>query len=113
MKTSALKPEVKCRVLFRRASCSSVPKESGCYVLATFDDEVLYVGLATSLFNRFEQHLDNQGKTTPTKWGRAFWFYFLQYSARNLNSLERGWLNQYQVEHGHLPTLNKVDSPVQ
>jgi predicted GIY-YIG superfamily endonuclease len=85
---------------------------AGCYVLATFDDDILYIGLTDSFFNRFQQHLDNPEKANTTQIGKAVWFYHFLYDINNLPKLERTWLNQYESVHGELPILNKISSPV-
>ncbi len=112
MKVAELAPEPKHRVSFRLASYRSVPKEAGCYVLATYEDDVLYVGLSDSLFSRFQQHLGNSEKTSPTSEGKAIWFYFSLHDFQNLPELERTWMNHFVARHGRRPILNKVDSPV-
>lgn len=112
MKLEKLIPLPKDKVLFELSSFKSVPKETGCYVLTTFDNDILYIGLSDNLFDRFQQHLDNPEKTNPTKEGKAIWFYFTIYDPKNLPKLERTWINQFAAIHGRLPILNKVNSPV-
>lgn len=112
MKIEELTPLPIDKVHFKLESFKSVPKNTGCYVLTTFDNDILYIGLSDNLFNRFQQHLDNPDKTNPTKEGKAVWFYFLIYNPKNLPELERTWLNQFTSKHGRRPILNKMDSPV-
>lgn len=112
MNASDLTPCPAANVLFRLSSFRQVPNVAGCYALTTSDGEILYVGLAVNLRNRFQQHLENPEKTGVTKHGRAFLFHWLDYDPRNLNKLERSWLNQYAAIHGCRPILNKMDSPV-
>ncbi|MFH1674859.1 MAG: GIY-YIG nuclease family protein [Pseudomonadota bacterium] len=112
MKIEQLIPLPKDKVHFKLSSFKSVPKEPGCYVLTTFDNDILYIGLSDNLFDRFRQHLDKPEKTNPTKVGKAVWFYYTIYDPTNLPKLERTWLNQFDVIHGRLPILNKVNSPV-
>lgn len=112
MKVNVLLPQPIEKVQFKLSSYKYVPKDCGCYVLTTFDNDILYIGLSDNLLARFKKHLDTLEKTSPTKEGRAVWFYFLKYSANNLTKLERSWLNIYEIEHGELPTLNKVHSPI-
>lgn len=112
MKVEELFPLPKDKVLFKLSSFKSVPKETGCYVLTTFDNDILYIGLSENLNDRFKQHLDNPEKTNPTKEGKAIWFYFTTYDPKNLPKLERTWINQFVALHGRLPILNKVNSPV-
>lgn len=112
MRINELKPTPIEKVHFNLALFKSVPHEKGCYILATFDNDILYIGLATDFNIRFIQHLDDPKKTKPTKDGKAFWFYYLTYNPKNLEKLERTWLNQFRNIHGQLPILNKISSPV-
>jgi len=98
-------------VPFKLESFKYVPLVAGCYILTTFDDDILYIGLSENLYVRFQQHLNNPQKTIPTKEGKAVWFYFAIYDSMNLPKLERTWLNQFNNLHGKLPILNKVSSP--
>ncbi|TXJ24908.1 MAG: GIY-YIG nuclease family protein [Chitinophagaceae bacterium] len=112
MKIDDLSPKPDKKAHFKLASFKSVPKEKGCYVITTYDDNILYIGLSENLNGRFQQHLDNPEKTNPTTEGKAIWFYFTTYDPRNLPKLERTWLNQFLSNHGRLPILNKVSSPI-
>jgi predicted GIY-YIG superfamily endonuclease len=112
MKIDELIPLPKDKVHFVLASFKSVPEDFGCYVLTTFDNHILYIGLSNNLNGRFKQHLNNPEKTKPTKEGKAIWFHFQTYNSKNLEELERTWLNQFVTRHGKRPILNKVDSPV-
>lgn len=112
MTIKELTPQPTDKVAFKLSSYKMVPKLSGCYILTTFNDEILYVGLSDNLYVRFQQHLDNPEKTNPTKKGKAVWFYYLQYNENNLPKLERTWINQYVSKNGKLPILNKVNSPI-
>ncbi len=112
MKIEELIPLPKDKVLFKLASFKSVPIKEGCYVLTTFDNDILYIGLSDNLFDRFQQHLNNPEKINSTKEGKAIWFYFTTYDPKNLPKLERTWLNDFVTVHGRLPILNKVSSPV-
>lgn len=95
---------------FRRDRVRLIPNESGCYALTTVNGHILYLGLATSLAQRFEQHLDTPLKVAPTSEGRATLFFWFLTSS--LEATERGWFNAHRVTEGKLPVLNKVDSPV-
>lgn len=112
MKVSLLKPTLSSRVLFRRTSGLYLPANSGCYVLTTFDDSILYVGLTRNLRRRFENHLDTEQKVSPTVAGRAFWFLYLPCEENRLQLFERSWLEQYRNVEGILPIFNKISSPV-
>jgi len=112
MKIEQLIPQPIDKVQFKLTFYKCVPKEKGCYILTTFDNEILYIGLSVNLFERFKQHLDNSKKTDPTKEGKVIWFYFAIYDPKNLPQLERTWINQFTAMQGRLPILNKVNSPV-
>jgi len=105
-------PQPKDKVPFKLSSFKSVPKVMGCYVITTFDNDIIYIGLSENLNGRFQQHLNNSEKTNPTKDGKAVWFYFATYDPKNLAQLERTWINQFVALHGRLPILNKVNSPI-
>ncbi len=94
---------------FSRNKAKFVPDGSGCYVLTTFEDHVLYVGLAVNLRRRFNDHLDNPEKTKPTEEGRATKFYWVE--TTDNNRIERTWLNIHVSNEGRYPLLNKVFSP--
>jgi len=112
VKVDELIPLPEDKVNFKLSSFKSVLKEPGCYVLTTFENDILYIGLSNNLFHRFQQHLDNPEKTNPTIEGKVVWFYFTLYDPINLPQLERTWLNQYTAIHGQYPILNKVNSPI-
>jgi predicted GIY-YIG superfamily endonuclease len=112
MKAKQLVPKVDNRVQFSLKYRKFVPKETGCYVLTAFDDEVLYIGLTDNLYRRFAEHRDNREKRDPTSRGVAFWFYYLACAEKEIYRIERSWLNQHVELHGELPVLNKVNSPV-
>lgn len=112
MKIRELDPQPLIKELFRFSSLKYIPKEAGCYVLVTFDNNILYIGLTSDLSARYQQHLNNPGKTNTTKEGKAVWFYFMLYDSNNLPKLERTWINSFVAVHGSLPFLNKVNSPI-
>lgn len=95
---------------FRRDRSRFISAGSGCYALTTITGHILYLGLATTLVQRFVQHLDTPEKVAPTPEGRAALFHWIPTSA--LEATERGWLNAHRVKEGKLPILNKLDSPV-
>lgn len=111
MKIEELTPKPTDKIQFKLVSFKAVPSSSGCYVLTTFDNDILYIGLTINLSTRFRQHLDDPDKTNSTSEGKAIWFYFTTFDPKNLPKLERTWLNQYASDHGKLPILNKVNSP--
>lgn len=112
MNVNELVPLPTTKVVFKHSIYKKIPKCAGCYVIATFDENILYIGLSKNLHERFQQHLENKEKTEPTINGKAVWFYFSLYDPSNLPKLERTWLNQFVVIHGHRPIMNKVDSPI-
>ncbi|EIM72617.1 hypothetical protein A33O_18244 [Nitratireductor aquibiodomus RA22] len=109
MKVGDLSPRPAAKEPFRRSQMRFVTEKSGCYVLATFDEDMLYVGLAKNLRRRFGQHLDTPEKVTATANGRAVWFFWLE--CADLEKVERTWLNSHALAHGAWPILNKVYSP--
>jgi hypothetical protein len=77
--------------------------------LATFAGDILYIGMASDLRQRMGEHLDTPEKVVPTKNGRATRFYWLE--CKDLNKVERTWMNMHTLQHGVLPVLNKAYSP--
>lgn len=112
MKVERLVPEVAGRVPFSLKHRRSVPAGPGCYALATFDEEILYLGLSVDLSRRFVEHRGNNEKVNPTKEGLAFWFLYVMAGEASIHKIERGWLNQHLAQHGVYPILNKIHSPV-
>ncbi len=110
MNITALSPSPDQREPFRRNRERFIARTSGCYVLATFEGVVLYIGLSTDLRRRFNEHLDSPEKTGLTEMGRAVFFYWLETS--ETNKLERTWQNTHVQHDGVLPVLNRVNSPV-
>src|SRR5580700_6325470 len=91
---------------FLRSRCRFVPETSGCYALTTFSKVVLYVGLATNLRRRMNDHLDSPEKTQATEKGRAVLFHWLE--TTDINMVERTWMNIHHQHEGTLPLINKV-----
>lgn len=112
MKIEELTPKPADKVQFKLSCFKVVPHVNGCYILTTFENHILYIGLATNLNNRFKQHLENSEKTSPTSEGKAIWFYYTIFDPKNLPKLERTWINQFTNINGKLPILNKVNSPI-
>jgi hypothetical protein len=112
MKIEQLSPKPDDKIQFKLSFYKNAPKTSGCYVLATFEDDILYIGLSDNLYKRFQQHLENPNKTQSTPEGKAVWFYYIRYNINNLPKLERTWLNQFEAIQGKLPILNKISSPI-
>ncbi len=109
MNLSALIPLPSDKRPFRLSHQKFVPAKPGCYVLTTFMDVVLYVGLAVDLRRRVGEHLENPDKTEATRFGRAIWFYWFE--TQDLNRVERTWMNIHIQHEGCLPELNGVYSP--
>jgi excinuclease UvrABC nuclease subunit len=108
-----IKELIPCPVLcesFKRNRERFIPELSGCYALATFENVVLYIGLTKNLRRRMNEHLDSEEKTTLTINGRAVFFYWLE--VKEINKVERTWLNTHLQHEGVLPVLNKVYSPI-
>ena len=110
MKVGELRPQPTSSQPFRRDKTMFVPETSGCYALAALDGTILYLGLATKLRARMEQHLDSPEKRGVTPLGRAAGFYW--HEATALEAIERGWLNAFQSRTGNWPLMNKVASPL-
>jgi len=109
MNISALVPQPSHREPFNRAKERFVPEKLGCYVLTTFEDVILYIGLTDNLRRRMNEHLDSAQKTSLTKFGRAVFFYWLE--TPDTYKLERTWLNIHSYTDGSLPVLNGMNSP--
>jgi hypothetical protein len=112
MKISELVPEPKEKTHFTLRYRKFVPRASGCYLLTTFESDILYVGITDNLHRRFGEHREVNEKREPTAFGFAFWFYYLSIQEKDIYRIERSWLNQHQTIEGKLPVLNKVASPV-
>lgn len=112
MTVEQLRPKPTQRVRFEWPYKGSVPEQSGCYVLATYRKDVLYVGLATtSIRSRMVVHLDTKEKRQGAPNGVPYWFYFIELAPENVHSVERGWMNQSILEDESVPVLNSVYSP--
>lgn len=110
MKVENLEPEPDCREYFRRDRQRFIPNQPGCYVLATFHSDVLYVGLSKNLRRRFGEHLDDPKKKANTRKGPAVYFYWVE--CTELEKVERTWQNSCELEDGVLPLLNDIKSPL-
>ncbi len=112
MNINDLIPEPQGKETFKFSSEGAIPEESGCYVLTNYDGDILYIGQSVDMQTRFLQHLADPRKTGLTVNGRAFWFFWLEWESAQLNSLERGWLNNYRAVMGVLPIMNSQNPPV-
>ncbi len=109
MNIGELVPAPTHRDIFRRNRERFIPEASGCYVLTTFSQIVLYIGLTNNLRRRMNEHLDNSQKTSETELGRAVYFHWLE--AADTNKVERTWMNIHIQHEGALPLLNGAFSP--
>jgi excinuclease UvrABC nuclease subunit len=112
VKIDKLSPPVEGNESFRKSCERFLPDQPGCYVLATFGRDVLYIGLAISLRRRIAQHLENPGKTALTSQGRAVMVHWRTAGPLELEKLERTWLLIHEQYEAKLPPLNSVHSPV-
>lgn len=110
MKVSRLSPPVTASDAFRKSRERFLPGTAGCYVLTTFDGEVLYIGLASNLRRRIMQHLDSPQKTDTTPKGRAVMVHWLP--TGDIEKVERTWLETHIRHEAVLPVLNRIHSPV-
>jgi predicted GIY-YIG superfamily endonuclease len=110
MHVSQLNPAASLSEAFRGNCTKFVPETRGCYALCSSIGTILYIGLADNLRRRMAQHLENPEKTSETPAGRAVLFYWLE--ARNIEALEKAWMNEHIGAEGGLPVLNKIFSPV-
>lgn len=55
MNIEQLEPKPTKKVKFSLSAYKKVPKISGCYVLTTFDNNILYIGKTVNLFRRFQR----------------------------------------------------------
>ncbi len=105
-------PQEKDKVKFDLRNYHKVPQESGCYVITTYEENILYIGKSVNINDRFKQHLDDPKKTGATSKGLAFWFHWLEWDKTQLNALEGGWANFYKATEGERPIMNLIDPPV-
>lgn len=112
MNVNQLVPRPSKRDSFHRRRCRFVPESPACYVLTTFTNVVLYIGLTVNLRRRINEHLDSPEKTTETRFGRAVFFYWFETSDIRINKVERTWLNIHIQHEGVVPVLNSIYSPV-
>lgn len=109
MKLALLIPIPYASEAFRRSREKFVPTKPGCYVLTTFEQDVLYIGLTVNLRRRVNEHLDSSAKTELTAQGRAVLVHWIE--TVDINKVERTWLNIYLLNEGRLPILNSIYSP--
>ena len=108
MKFHGLNPPVKDKVRFQFRKLGLVPSAPGCYCLANYAEEILYIGKTQDLQRRIKEHVLGDEKTAQTDRGIAFWVCFRRVgNIHELGRLERGWMNEYQINEGKKPPFNK------
>lgn len=113
MRVERLSPAPDNQTQFAWSHHVTVPDQAGCYALATYNGDVLYVGLATaSIRSRMGSHLDSPAKRKGCDLGVPFWFYYILRTDTEVGPIERGWMNQAILEDGEMPPLNQVYSPL-
>lgn len=113
MKITELNPKVTLKTDFHLSKAKFVPGQFGCYVLTNHSNDILYIGQTNNLKARIKQHLDNPHKTGLTELGVAHFFYYkIVDKERELNKLERGWLNHFELIEGKIPILNSLHAPI-
>lgn len=113
MKVDKLRPSPINKVNFEYTLLKALSQSLGCYVLCSYDHEIIYIGQAKNLRQRLLQHFDSSKLTEVTKFGKIFYAYYIELNEPNeINTTERGWLTMHELETGSLPPLNKVRSPV-
>ena len=108
MKIGALKPALSDRAPFRLSESLRVPQKSGCYILASIYDDVIYIGRSVNLYQRMQQHLDNPRMTAQTTLGVASWFYFGLWDESELENVETQLLFNFKAAEGRWPPLNRM-----
>lgn len=109
MKLSLLVPAPTHSETFKRSRERFIPSVAGCYVLTTFEKDILYIGLAVNLRRRINDHLDTPAKTGLTEQGRAVLVHWFE--TPEINKVERTWLNIHLLNEAVLPVLNSIYSP--
>ena len=91
----------------------AAPPAAGCYVIAAFNDDILYIGQSVKIGERMKSHLEDSRKRRPAAGGVAYWLcYHVCEDKAKLNALERGWVIQHMArEGGAMPPFNKVMPP--
>lgn len=109
MDFNLLDPTIEKTVEFEYSNQKNIPETYGCYVISNFNNEIMYIGKATSLRNRFTDHIENTEKNRSTVLGKAYWFSFrICLNEFDIAKLEKGWLNAFELKEGKLPIFNKI-----
>ena len=109
MKALELYPKCTSKAHFHYLNIGELPAAPGCYVLASYEEDILYIGKSKDIRRRIGEHLDDSSKTGMTPLGRASWVFYLRADAHNIDILERGWANEHELREGVLPVLNKIE----
>jgi len=111
MTTNLLKPKIEKTIEFEYSNQKKIPISFGCYIITNFNSEIMYIGKASNLRNRFTNHLETEEKISQTPLGKAYWFSFRECKdIFEIEKLERGWLNEYVLKRGELPIFNKISA---
>ena len=112
MKISDLIPPANLLARFERLPLLLLPASPGCYVIANFNKEIMYVGQSDNIRRRLaEEHLFDKRIAGKTILGVAFYAAVLLEVEHKLDALETGWINEYRIRHGKLPLLNRISPP--
>lgn len=109
MKVTQVTPSIEETIEFSFSAFKKAPTTFGCYIISNFNLEIMYIGKATSLRDRLIKHLDTPEKNKNTNLGKAYWFSFKKSDDEfEISRLEKGWLNDYELNEGALPIFNKI-----
>ena len=104
-----LHPKVENRVDFSLASLGVTPEVAGCYVLSSFQGDILYIGKTKSLHKRLEQHCNDLEKQQRSPVGVVQFMYYRVCSAAEMTELERAWTAQFAMRNkGALPHFARI-----
>lgn len=106
MNTADLVPPPGNAETFEPRRARFVPERAGCYALATFSRVVLYIGRTTNLRTRIKQHLADDEKVKPTRYGRVTVFLWIE--CDDIERIERTWTNLYILREGRLPVMSSI-----
>ena len=107
MKLRELDPAMLNRVVFNRRELTDAPESSGCYVLATIDDEILYIGRTVNLRTRLGQHLNDPDKQQADGVATS-WFYYRELPETQLSGVESGLLARHYYAESRRPPMNAI-----
>lgn len=92
---------------FRLSEALRVPESSGCYVLTSINDDVIYIGQSVNLNQRMQQHLNSLRMTQSTSAGLAVWFYYGLLAPDKIEKIELQLIFNFKAVEGQLPPLNR------